>query len=114
MIAGFQMPVFLYKDYTYNPEDPKESLFRGTFLVCVSPHSLSYPSPNVYSTCSFQVLIDILFGRNTVDTVNVKREDQPCHNCVGEMYEVTMISRWNIAYAAVEVSDSRIIYLLIH
>ena len=30
------MPTFLYEDYTYNPEDPEEGLFRGSFLVCVS------------------------------------------------------------------------------
>ena len=31
------MPVFLYEGYAYNPEDPEEGLFRGAFLVCVSP-----------------------------------------------------------------------------
>jgi hypothetical protein len=36
-IWGSDMPVFLYEDYTYNQEDPEEGLFRGPFLVCVSP-----------------------------------------------------------------------------
>jgi hypothetical protein len=36
-IWGTDMPVFLYEDYTYNEEDPEEGLFRGSFLVCVSP-----------------------------------------------------------------------------
>jgi hypothetical protein len=35
-IRGFDMPVFLYDDYAYNPEDPEEGLFQGPFLVCVS------------------------------------------------------------------------------
>lgn len=37
MIWGVDLPVFLYEDYTYNQEDPEEGLFRGAFLVCVSP-----------------------------------------------------------------------------
>ena len=41
-ISGFDMPVFLYEDYTYDPEDPEEGLFRGAFLVCVSPFYLLY------------------------------------------------------------------------
>ena len=36
-IWGTNMPVFLYENYIYNDEDPEEGLFRGAFLVCVSP-----------------------------------------------------------------------------
>lgn len=39
-IWGSDMPVFLYEDYAYNQEDPEEGLFRGAFLVCVSPDVL--------------------------------------------------------------------------
>jgi hypothetical protein len=41
-IWGVDMPVFLYEDYTYNPKDPKEGLFRGPFLVCVSRDMFYY------------------------------------------------------------------------
>jgi hypothetical protein len=41
-IWGVDMPVFLYQDYMYNPEDPEEGLFRGPFLVCVSQDILYY------------------------------------------------------------------------
>jgi hypothetical protein len=37
-IWGTDMPVFLYDDYTYNPDNPEEGLFRGQFLVCVSAY----------------------------------------------------------------------------
>jgi hypothetical protein len=36
------MPVFLYDDYVYNPEDPEEGLFQGPFLVCVSTYPPIY------------------------------------------------------------------------
>jgi hypothetical protein len=39
-IWGTDMPIFLYNNYTYNPNDPEEGLFRGPFLVCVSAYSL--------------------------------------------------------------------------
>ncbi|KAF8496387.1 hypothetical protein F5888DRAFT_1634920 [Russula emetica] len=80
-IYGVDMPVFLYKDYTYNPEDPEEGLFRGAYLVCT--------------------LIDILFGTNAVNAKHAKRNDQPRHHCVGEMYGLVSISPENIAYGAV-------------
>jgi hypothetical protein len=60
------------------------------------------------------VLIDILFGTNSVDVVNVKRDQQPRHHCVGEKYEITTITPQNIAYAAVVVSDILTSFLLIH
>jgi hypothetical protein len=41
-VWGIDMPVFLYEDYKYNPEDPEEGLFRGAFLVCVSPDIFYY------------------------------------------------------------------------
>jgi hypothetical protein len=46
----------------------------------------------------------VLYGSNAVDTKNVKRDEQPRHHCVAEMYGVAMISPENIAYAAVVVS----------
>lgn len=36
-IWGTDMPVFLYDDYMYNPDDPEDGLFKGPFLVCISP-----------------------------------------------------------------------------
>ncbi|KAF8490647.1 hypothetical protein F5888DRAFT_1637981 [Russula emetica] len=78
-IYGVDMPVFLYEDYTYNPEDPEEGLFRGAYLT----------------------LIDILFGTNAVNAKHAKRNDQPRHHCVGEMYGLASISPENIAYGAV-------------
>ena len=35
-IWGCDMALFLFEDYTYDPEDPKKGLFWGQFLVCVS------------------------------------------------------------------------------
>jgi hypothetical protein len=46
----------------------------------------------------------VLYGSNAVDTKNVKRDEQPRHHCVAEMYGVATISPENIAYAAVVVS----------
>jgi len=51
-----------------------------------------------------QVLIDILFGTNAVDTKNVKRDEQCRHHCIGEKFDIRTISPQNIAYAAVMVS----------
>jgi hypothetical protein len=50
--------------------------------------------------------VDILFGSNSVDTKNVKRDEQSRHHCLGEMYGLTTISAQNIAYAAVVVSNA--------
>jgi len=35
-IMGYDMPVFLYHKYKYDPEDPDKGLFQSAFLVCVS------------------------------------------------------------------------------
>ena len=35
-VAGDQWPVFLYADYTYDPEDPWNGLLRSALLVSVS------------------------------------------------------------------------------
>ncbi len=32
---GYNMPVFLYAEYDYDPEDPDKGLFWSAFLVCV-------------------------------------------------------------------------------
>lgn len=47
-----------------------------------------------------------------MDTVNVKRDDQARHDCLGERYDLKKISAKNIAYAAVVVSNVMISYLL--
>jgi hypothetical protein len=98
---GTQMPVFLYEDYKYNPEDPEEGLFRGAFLVCVSQCN----SHCSILTSSSQVLIDILYGTLSVDVKNVKRKDEIHHHCLAEKYNLQAISAENIAYAAVVVSQ---------
>jgi len=36
-VAGDQWPIFLYADYTYDPEDPWNGLLRSGLLVSVSP-----------------------------------------------------------------------------
>ena len=40
-IQGTDIPIFLYGDYTYNPDKPEEGLFQRAFFVCVSSHLLS-------------------------------------------------------------------------
>ena len=37
-VAGDQWPVFLYADYTYDPEDPWNGLLCSALLVSVSPN----------------------------------------------------------------------------
>jgi len=37
-IMGYDMPLFLYCEYKYDPEDPEKGLFRSSFLVCVSEY----------------------------------------------------------------------------
>ena len=37
-VAGDQWPVFLYTDYTYDPEDPWNGLLRSGLLVTVRPY----------------------------------------------------------------------------
>ena len=36
-VAGDQWPIFLYANYTYDPEDPWNGLLRSNLLVLVSP-----------------------------------------------------------------------------
>ena len=38
-VAGDQWPVFLYANYTYNPEDPWNRLLRSGLLISVSLHN---------------------------------------------------------------------------
>ena len=58
-ICGTDMPVFLYDDYTYNPEDPENGLFQGPFLVCVGSFNLLLyyhiltPAPSIGSNRHF-------------------------------------------------------------
>lgn len=33
---GAQLPIFLYQEYSYNPEDPWKGLFRSSLLVNVN------------------------------------------------------------------------------
>jgi len=37
-IMGYSMPVLLYEEYKYDPEDPNKGLFQSAFLVCVSEY----------------------------------------------------------------------------
>ena len=41
-IWGMSIPAFLYENYTYNHKDPKEGLFQGAFLVCMSQNNYLY------------------------------------------------------------------------
>ncbi len=41
-IVGYNMPVFLYDEYEYDPKDPDKGLFRSGFLVCVSGYMRDY------------------------------------------------------------------------
>ena len=38
-VAGDQWPIFLYANYSYDPEDPWNGLLRSGLLVSVSPLS---------------------------------------------------------------------------
>ena len=40
-VAGDQWPVFLYANFTYDPEDPWNGLLRSSLLVSVSFHTPS-------------------------------------------------------------------------
>ncbi|KAH6913696.1 hypothetical protein BKA70DRAFT_1096331, partial [Coprinopsis sp. MPI-PUGE-AT-0042] len=44
VVAGDQWPVFLYKDYTHNPEDIWDGLFRSSLLVSAFRHIFTSPS----------------------------------------------------------------------
>lgn len=35
LVPGDQWPILLYKDYSYDPEDPWKGLLRSTILVLV-------------------------------------------------------------------------------
>ena len=37
-VAGDQWPIFLYANYTYDPEDPWNGLLRSGLLVSVTVH----------------------------------------------------------------------------
>jgi len=39
-VAGDQWPVFLYANYTYDPEDPWNGLLHNGLLVSVSPSTV--------------------------------------------------------------------------
>jgi hypothetical protein len=47
------------------------------------------------------VLVNILYGPQAVDTEGAKRFELFRHHCVGDMYDVEMITAPMIAYAAV-------------
>lgn len=36
LVRGDQWPIFLYRDSSYNPEDPWDGLLHSSLLVCVS------------------------------------------------------------------------------
>jgi hypothetical protein len=40
------MPVFLYFEYKYDPENPDNGLFRSAYLVCVSGYMRDYHCKN--------------------------------------------------------------------
>ncbi|KAH6867821.1 hypothetical protein BKA70DRAFT_1379857 [Coprinopsis sp. MPI-PUGE-AT-0042] len=44
VVAGDQWPNFLYKDYTHNPEDIWDGLFRSSLLVSAFRHIFTSPS----------------------------------------------------------------------
>jgi hypothetical protein len=44
-----------------------------------------------------------------VDVKCAKRDEQPRHHCLGEMYSLMTISPENIAYAAVVVSNTLVV-----
>jgi hypothetical protein len=38
VVTGDQLPIFLYRGYKYDPDDPWNGLFCSTLLVSVSLH----------------------------------------------------------------------------
>ena len=44
-VAGDQWPVFLYANYSYDPEDPWNGLLQSGLLVCVCILSLLIRDP---------------------------------------------------------------------
>ncbi|KAG2113277.1 hypothetical protein BD769DRAFT_1673813 [Suillus cothurnatus] len=44
LVCGDQWPVFLYTQYTYNPDDPWCGLLRSRLLVCAYKHVFTSPS----------------------------------------------------------------------
>ncbi|KAJ3517088.1 hypothetical protein NMY22_g14042 [Coprinellus aureogranulatus] len=43
-VSGDQWPVFLYRDHTFNPENPWDGLFEGKLLVSAFKHVFTSPS----------------------------------------------------------------------
>jgi hypothetical protein len=43
IVPGDQWPIFLYRGYNYDPDDPWDGLFRSALLVSVSSFLICHP-----------------------------------------------------------------------
>ena len=93
-VTGDQWPVFLYANYTYNPEDPWNRLLQSSLLILVSLHN----SVVILFNHHDQVFKHIFMSPSSVD-----QELKATCSGNAHLHGMQSITKASIAYVATQV-----------
>jgi hypothetical protein len=95
-VPGDQWPIFLYKDYTYDPENPWNGLFRSTLLLSVM-YQLFYPLLYIL-TFPVQAYRHVFTSPSSVE-----KEPKATRSGNARLHGMTQVTPPSIAYIATQV-----------
>ena len=95
---ALQFPTFLYKEGSYDPDDLLHGLFRGHFLIRVSPSCIVNSSSNIFRLkCCISIFVGPQAALNTLEQVVISR------SCNANRLNILKITPQIIAYICVQV-----------
>jgi hypothetical protein len=97
MVTGDQWPIFLFNEYSYDPENPWNGLFRSTLLVSAS--ILLFDNRHSHSLMS-QAYKHIFTSPSSVD-----KEAKATRSGNARIHGMTRVTTASIAYTATQVSN---------
>ena len=93
-VAGDQWPVFLYADYSYDPEDPWNGLLRSGLLVSVrSPFFFCFCADGFYKA----------FKHTFTSPSSVDQEPKATRSGNARLHGMRSVTKASIAYIATQV-----------
>lgn len=97
MVTGDQWPIFLYRDYTYDAEDPWGGLFRSSILISVGPIKPSRGSTSAHP------LVPQAFQYIFTSPSSVDKEPKATRSGNARIHGMTQVTPASIAYIATQV-----------
>ena len=104
-VAGDQWPIFVYANYTYDPEDPWNGLLRSGLLVSVSSNGTQFTKR--LSTLPTQAYKHIFTSPSSVD-----QEPKATRSGNARIHGMCSVTKASLAYVATQVSTDECCYLM--